>query len=780
MAFSEGNVPFSEVCKHNTKADCWIIVNKKIYDVSEFVDDHPGGAGIMMEVAGTDATKHFLHAHPESIMTLTLGPKGLKEAYRGNVDATTLTQTDNSELAKQSKQTLNLEAEDIPPLRGVLNLHDIEAIAQRVMVASGKKQAWDYYSSGADDELTYHENVNAFQRIWLKPRILVDVKEVDTSCSILGTPCAMPVYLSAVAMCGMGHNDGECAWVRAAHEKNVIFMVPSLSSRSFEEILAARGGGQVVHLQIYVNPDREVVLEQIRSCEKHGIRALCITVDSAVTGKRERDQRNKIAMELGREKQLQAAAKGTTARKPGSFANRDAALNWSDIAWFRKNTNIPIVLKGVQTGEDAVLAAGAGVSAIILSNHGGRNCDTCRSGIEVLPEVIEMLKEQGVRDKLEVWVDGGVRRGTDIFKALCIGADAVGLGKPAVYAMSAYGQEGIEKMLAILHSELVTVMKLCGAPTLAHAKPSMVNAVDLSRHWGNAPITPSPYAIKVPPEKGIESIRRQIRALQTDLDALEAEGSNNSSRDRSHAASAGSRAVLALVWVMMVSVLHSVFAMKSGGTLHRSALFLIVFLVVHMLGNLTLFFGQEAFNSYGHNLNSNPFLKFVEAYLALGFVAHIGSATLLTYNKRKFVARDPMQAGMLAITGTLLAIFVVFHLKAFRFGAELPWRSADGTVMRDLYTLQLELFKDPLQVAFYLVSIFAMGVHLSIGWKKAVIKMQVDKALRPSFVAIGASLNCALCIGFAACPVYAWYLHLQQQQQGGSSRRAAAAAHAGL
>jgi L-lactate dehydrogenase (cytochrome) len=281
MSGSSRVVHFSEVQKHNTKDDCWIIVNNSVYDVTQFVDDHPGGAGIVLQVAGTNATESFLHAHPEAIMKLTLGPKGLEEAYRGQVDTSTLPAA--GACKKPSETALNTA--DIPPLQAVLNLHDIEAVAQRVLVASGKKQAWDYYSSGADDELTYHENVNAFQRIWLKPRILVDVKEVNTACSILGSPSMMPVYLSAVAMCGMGHNDGECAWARAAYAKNLIFMVPNLSSRSFEEILAARGKGQIVHFQIYVNPDRGVVLEQIRACEKHGVKALCITVDSAVTGK---------------------------------------------------------------------------------------------------------------------------------------------------------------------------------------------------------------------------------------------------------------------------------------------------------------------------------------------------------------------------------------------------------------------------------------------------------------------------------------------------------------
>eukprot|EP00935_MAST-01C_sp_MAST-1C-sp1_P002599 g2599.t1 len=654
------------------------------------------------------------------------------------------------------------------------------------MVASGKKQAWDYYSSGADDELTYNENVNAFQRIWLKPRILVNVKDVDTSCTILGHRCAMPVYLSAVAMCGMGHKDGECSWARAAFEKDVVFMVPNLSSKAFEDILASRGPGQVVWLQIYVNPDRSVVEEQIRACEKAGVKALCITVDSAVAGKRERDLRNKIALELNQAKQQKAAAKGTKARKAGSYANRDAALNWDDIAWFRSKTDIPIVIKGVQTGEDAVLAAGAGASAVILSNHGGRNCDTSRSGIEVLPEVIEMLTEEGVRDKLEVWVDGGIRRGTDIFKALCLGADAVGLGKPAVYAMSAYGKEGIVKMLDILHTELVKVMQLCGAPTLAHAKASMVNAKDLANHTDSVPIPASPYVLKKPelnvrsPEyplvKDRDGLVAQIKALQKELKTLDSidGGMGHQKADGSGVGESPkwAEAVGKLLWIVGLSVVQTVFSTSYSGTLSRSAIFLIVFLVVHMLGNLTVFFGADAFNGYGHALHINPLLGFIEAYLALAFAFHIIVATVFTFNKRRMIAKSPVQSGMLAATGTLLAVFLVLHLRAFRFADNLTYTTASsgpfkGQKVKDLYALQLELFKDPVQVGFYLLSIGAVGIHLLFGWRKSVVKMKADRSLKPAFEAIGVAMIWPLCIGFAACPVWAWYL--QQHASGGGS-----------
>ena len=463
-----GLIPFSEVAKHNTADDCWCIISGKVYDLTDFAPEHPGGSAIVTELAGKVATEDFLHAHPVDIMTLTLGKKGLLETYKGDVDPGTLPTIVKSESEKKEKKKkegvslMTLGPDEAPPLKAVLNLHDFEAIAQRVLHGSDKKEAWDYYSSGADDELTYNENVSAFQRIWLKPRILVDVKEVDTSTTILGTKCATPVYLSAVAMCGMGHVDGECAWTKAAGEENAIFMVPNLNSKGFSNIVNARTHPeQPLWFQIYVNPDRDIVLDQIKDCEAAGMKALCITVDSAVAGKRERDLRNKIRRQIETDLKATKAATGRT-RKAGTYANRDPALNWDDVEWFQKHTSMKIVIKGVQTGLDAVKAAQAGCDAVILSNHGGRNLDTSRSGIEILPEVMRDLKEAGLEKKIDVFVDGGIRRGTDIIKCMALGAKAVGIGKPAVYSMSAYGQEGIQRCLQILKEELEQAMRLCG------------------------------------------------------------------------------------------------------------------------------------------------------------------------------------------------------------------------------------------------------------------------------------------------------------------------------
>ena len=436
-------ISYDEVKKHNTPDDLWVVIAGKVYDLTDFAAEHPGGEGVVLEQAGYDCTEQFLHAHPESIMTLTLGKDGLVKCLKGEVDYTTVPAS-----AKKGGSTARAPSvepvapEDgpvVPPIQAVLNVRDFEAIAERKMAATGKKQAWGYYSSGADDELTYQENVTAFHRIWLKPRVMVNVKEVETKTTILGSSTDFPVYLSAVAMCGMGHEDGEVAWMRAAAEAEVPFMIPNLSSKPFGEIVAAKTASQDAWFQIYVNPDKSVVADQLKQLEAAGVKNLCITVDSAVPGKRERDLRNKIAMQLGQEQQQAAAAKGTKARKAGNYANRDPALNWEDLAWFKEHTTIPLVLKGIQTAEDAVLAAESGVvRGIILSNHGGRNLDTARSGIEVLPEVMAALKAKNLQDKIEVYVDGGIRRGTDILKALALGAKGVGLGKAAVYSMYAF------------------------------------------------------------------------------------------------------------------------------------------------------------------------------------------------------------------------------------------------------------------------------------------------------------------------------------------------------
>ena len=187
---------FADVAKHASSDDCWFILNDEAYDVTAFLDEHPGGSQVILDVAGRDCTEAFLAAHPASVMKLTLGPKGLAESYKGKVD--TISAPVHTKAAAAEGHGGGFHGGQAPPaktglqLAAALNVHDFEAMAEQTLVASGKKQAWDYYSSGAADELTYRENICAFQRLWLKPRILVDVATVDTSCSILGDASSLP------------------------------------------------------------------------------------------------------------------------------------------------------------------------------------------------------------------------------------------------------------------------------------------------------------------------------------------------------------------------------------------------------------------------------------------------------------------------------------------------------------------------------------------------------------------------------------------------------------
>jgi len=291
------------------------------------------------------------------------------------------------------------------------------------------------------------ENHNAFQRIWFRPRVLINVEHVDYRTTMLGTPVSMPIYITATALGKLGHPEGEVVLTRAAKSHNIIQMIPTLASCSFDEIRDAATGDQVQWMQLYVNKDREITKRYVQHGEKRGVKGLFITVDAPQLGRREKDMRSKYnegAAKVQTDDSTIDRSQGA-ARAISSFI--DPGLCWDDIDWFKSITNMPIILKGVQRAEDALKAVEYGLQGIVLSNHGGRQLDYARSGIEVLVEVMDALRKKGWQDRLEVYVDGGVRRATDIIKAVCLGARGVGIGRPFLYAMSSYGQQGVERAI---------------------------------------------------------------------------------------------------------------------------------------------------------------------------------------------------------------------------------------------------------------------------------------------------------------------------------------------
>ncbi|KAI8805119.1 FMN-dependent dehydrogenase-domain-containing protein [Cladochytrium replicatum] len=456
----DASISWDEIRKHISEGDCWIVVHGKVVDVSGFLSKHPGGAALILREAGKDATNAFLSVHNTTLL----------EDGAGYVRVIGTAEAKNSSVNAHPTEVVESRPK-LPPLSTMLNLFDFEAVAKETLHA----ESWAYVSTGSSDEITLRENRSAFYRIWLKPRVLINVALVDTRTNILGFPSSLPIYISGAAMGKLMHPDGEVGLARAAVKKGIIQMIPTLSSCSYEEIVAARAPGQVQFFQLYISPYRERTAELVKRVANLGVKAIFVTVDAPVVARRERHTRAKLVHQTNIHTKLGADAKEETT----AFMKHDMNFSWSDLKWLRELTSVPIVLKGVQTGEDAVLAARAGCPAIVISNHGGRQLDGSRAAIEVLAEVMAALRKEGL--KMEVYVDGGIRRGTDVLKALALGANAVGIGRPFLYSLI-YGQQGVERAIDLIGEEFEIAMKLMGTKTLGDISEKMLAWKDLTSH----------------------------------------------------------------------------------------------------------------------------------------------------------------------------------------------------------------------------------------------------------------------------------------------------------
>ncbi len=481
-------ISMQEVERHNTPDDCWVVINGKVYDLSLFHKEHPGGAEVITNNAGKDVSTLFNPVHPKDIIQRMLSP----EACIGVIDEKTVDPEKHVVAGEECApprgqqqvfdQTATKEQQDLewekPPLDAMFNTFDFESVAANTMTEEG----WGYYSSGADDEITLRENHTAFQRIWFRPRILVNVKDIDMTTTILGVKSSFPLYFSATALGKLADDEGELAISRAAATSDVIYMLPTLSSYSLDEMLEVRRPNQVQFAQLYVNAKRERTKEYVQRLEAGGIKALFVTVDAPQLGRREKDMRNKFTKNTAVQKGEDVKRNEGVARAISEFI--DPSLCWDDISWFKSITTMPVILKGVGCGLDAVMAYKAGCAGVVLSNHGGRQLDTARSGIEILPEAVEALNSYDVnwRSCFQIFVDGGIRRGSDIFKALALGATAVGIGRPVLYSLASYGQPGVERMCSLLKEELTKVMRLMGTPTLADISEDHVLYSNLMTH----------------------------------------------------------------------------------------------------------------------------------------------------------------------------------------------------------------------------------------------------------------------------------------------------------
>ncbi|KAI1301702.1 Hydroxyacid oxidase 1 [Halotydeus destructor] len=322
----------------------------------------------------------------------------------------------------------------------------------------------DYYRSGANAEQTLKENVDAFQRLKIRPRFLNrDVSVRNLSTTFLGTKVPFPIGVAPTAMQKMAHPDGEIGTAKACDELGTIMILSTLSTTSLEEVAQATPKS-TKWFQLYIYKDREVTKRIIKRVEKAGFKALVVTVDTPFLGSRLADVRNKFALPphltlANLKEEMLHAMKVPGAHTSGladyTSSLFDASLTWKDIDWICEQTKLPVVVKGILTAEDAVLAVEHKASAVIVSNHGARQLDGVPATIEALPEVV-----RAVGDRCEVYVDGGFREGTDVLKALALGARGVFVGRPVLWGLSHSGKDGVKQVLEILSKEFDVAMAL--------------------------------------------------------------------------------------------------------------------------------------------------------------------------------------------------------------------------------------------------------------------------------------------------------------------------------
>jgi len=354
------------------------------------------------------------------------------------------------------------------------NLLELEDLAR----AKVPRPSFDYIAGGAEDEVSLRRNREAFTKWALRPRVLVDVSRRDTSTSVLGQRVSMPILVAPTAFHGLVHPEGEVATARGAAAAGTLMVVSAIATRELEEVAKAVAGPR--WFQLYVWRDREVTAQLVKRAARAGYGAICLTVDTPLLGRREKDERNAFTLPPGLSiaNVRPAGLDGVPASERGSaFAKYvaellDPAVTWKDIAWLRSLTSLPIVLKGIMTAEDATLAVEHRVDGIIVSNHGGRQLDSTVGTLDALPDIVA-----AVQGRVEVFMDGGVRRGTDVLKALALGAKAVLIGRSALWGLALGGADGVRRVLEHLRGELELAMALTGRAALAQVDRSLVQRV---------------------------------------------------------------------------------------------------------------------------------------------------------------------------------------------------------------------------------------------------------------------------------------------------------------
>ncbi len=350
-------------------------------------------------------------------------------------------------------------------LKDIINLFDFEKMAEGKMT----KMAYEFVASGAADEFTVKWNREALDRLKIQTRVLNDVTKLDTKVSLFGTEMPYPIMIAPTAFHKIMHPEGEIATARGAAAASTTYVVSSFTTTPIEEI--AKVATKPLWFQLYVVDDRDFVRDLVQKVEAQGCRALCVTVDTPVSGSRDRQRKAKFKLPDDLKPPYMI---DTAFASKGQALAFKKSLTWDDIEWLRSLTKLPVLLKGILNPEDAEKAIQVGASGIIVSNHSGRNLDTVPATIEVLPQIVKK-----VNNRIPVLMDGGIRRGTDVLKAMALGASAVLVGKPICFGLACGGSDGVAKVLTILQKEFEFAMALSGRTSIKSIDQSLIWKDDL-------------------------------------------------------------------------------------------------------------------------------------------------------------------------------------------------------------------------------------------------------------------------------------------------------------
>ncbi|RYO37681.1 hypothetical protein AA0111_g2631 [Alternaria arborescens] len=378
------------------------------------------------------------------------------EAHIDAVNPVTVPPT-NGEHSPGNDEELRRAREALPTVDKMIVLPDFEDWAQKILT----DVAWNYYRSAADQERSYEGSMDALRRYSFRPRMLRDMSNGSIKTSFLGYESELPIYIAPAAMCKLGHPLGEINLTKAAGDAGIFQSVSANASCTLEEIFAAKKEDQFMAYQTYIDVNRDLTTEILQKVERLGAKAIIFTVDVGWWSKR--------TLETRHGGELPKASLGAFMAMGG---RQDRNLSWNDISWIRRQTKLPIIVKGVQTIEDVALCVDNGADAVMISNHGGRQLDYAPAPIDILYELRTYRPD--LLDKIDILVDGGVRYGADVVKLLALGAKAVGFGRTFLYANATHGEDGVRRAIEILREEISYTMWNIGAATVADLKPEMV------------------------------------------------------------------------------------------------------------------------------------------------------------------------------------------------------------------------------------------------------------------------------------------------------------------